>query len=98
MLRSRPSTHPLTSMGQPLIALFWWLLVLTDPSVGFAGLSGEEPVHVKLVKALEGVSGSRMLADVTHLSSSDLTVRQTVMAADLRSGLLVAERSQSRVL
>ena len=87
--------HPLTSMGQPLIALFWWLLVLTDPSVGLAGLSGEEPVHVKLVKALEGVSGTRMLADVAQLSSSDLNGRQTGTADDLRSGLLVAERFQS---
>ena len=76
--------HPLTSMGQPLIALFWWLLVLTDPSVGLAGLSGEEPVHVKLVKALEGVSGTRMLADVAQLSSSDLNGRQTGTADDLR--------------
>ncbi|MGH7473207.1 MAG: M28 family peptidase [Candidatus Methylomirabilales bacterium] len=87
--------HPFTSMGQQLIALCWWLLVLTDPRVVLAGLSGDQPVHDKLAKALAGVSGTRMLADVAHLSSADLNGRQTGTTDDLRSGLLVAERFQS---
>ncbi len=86
--------QPLPPTGQRLIALSWWLL-LTDPSMLLAELSGDQPAHVRLVKALEGVSVTRMLADVSHLSSSELNGRQTGTADDLRSGLFVAERFQS---
>ncbi|MGH7208373.1 MAG: hypothetical protein ACREIL_03205, partial [Nitrospiraceae bacterium] len=87
--------QPLTPTGQRLIAVFWWLLVLADPSTVLAELSADQPAHVRLAKALEGVSVTRMLADVAHLSSSELNGRQTGTADDLRSGLFVAERFQS---
>ncbi|MEW6543991.1 MAG: M28 family peptidase [Nitrospirota bacterium] len=48
-----------------------------------------------LARALDEVSGARMLADVQRLSSPEFNGRQTGTTDDLRSGIFVAERFQA---
>lgn len=48
-----------------------------------------------LARALGGVSGARMLADVTHLSGAEYGGRQAGTAEDLHSALFIAERFRS---
>ena len=80
------------------IAVLWWLLATiypVTPVTVFALPVGDLVDQPKLTKALKGVSGTRMLADVAHLSSPDFNGRQTGTADDLGSSLFVAERFKS---
>ncbi len=80
------------------IAVLWWLLATiypVTPVTVFGVPVGNLADQPKLTKALKGVSGTRMLADVAHLSSPDFNGRQTGTADDLGSGLYVAERFKS---
>ncbi|MEK6525404.1 MAG: hypothetical protein AABZ22_00880, partial [Nitrospirota bacterium] len=80
------------------IAVLWWLLATiypVTPVTVFAVPVGDLVDQPKLTKALKGVSGTRMLADVAHLSSPDFNGRQTGTADDLGSSLFVAERFKS---
>ena len=80
------------------IAVLWWLLATiypVTPVTVFAVPVGDLVDQPKLTKALKGVSGTRMLADVAHLSGPDFNGRQTGTADDLGSSLFVAERFKS---
>lgn len=85
-----PETRP--------IAVLWWLLATVypvTPVTVFAVPVGDLVDQPKLTKALKGVSRTRMLADVAHLSGPDFNGRQTGTADDLGSSLFVAERFKS---
>jgi len=72
--------------------VLWWLLLTMWPAAASAGPAEDQSA---LAKALAGLSGDRMLADVARLSARDFNGRQTGTEDDLRSGLFVAERFQS---
>ncbi|MGH7228610.1 MAG: hypothetical protein ACREIH_05275, partial [Nitrospiraceae bacterium] len=72
--------------------VLWWLLLIVWPAAASAGPAEDQGT---LAKALAGLSGDRMLADVARLSAQDFNGRQTGTEDDLRSGLFVAERFQS---
>ncbi|HKO29929.1 MAG TPA: M20/M25/M40 family metallo-hydrolase, partial [Nitrospiraceae bacterium] len=65
------------------------LILLPLGDQGFAQSEGNHPA---LLRALDGLSGKRMLADVTTLSSPEFNGRQTGTADDASSAKWIADR------
>lgn len=75
-------------------------LVLCVPAISFlspppASTADASSDGERLARALQSISGSRMLSDATLLSSPEYNGRQTGTADDLHSALLVADRFRS---
>jgi len=70
-------------------------LTLLVVCVPLPGRPDAPPDYERLARALASISGSRMLADVTLLSSPEYNGRQAGTADDLHSALVVAERFRS---
>ena len=69
-----------------------WCVIVA--AAGFLVAGSAEDQHAP-AKALAGISGERMLADVIRLSSPEFNGRQTGTIDDHRSGSFVAERFKS---
>lgn len=78
------------------MAAAWALAIL--PAWFPGPIVAEPTTDSRVAEALESLSGARMLADVTRLSSPDFNGRQTGTGGDLLSARLVAERLRSLAL
>ncbi|MBW8065513.1 MAG: M28 family peptidase [Nitrospira sp.] len=87
---------PALSGMQMCVTLLCCCLAITQLSMLAVAETVETPSS--LTKALEGVSGARMMADVGLLSSPEFNGRQTGTADDLRSSLFITERFSSFAL
>ena len=82
---ARPPYYYIRAAGYCAVAL----LLLGGPGMARAS---EDSHQASLAKLIKGVSSTRMLADVTRLSSNDFNGRQTGSPDDTRSAGFVSQR------